>query len=219
MPDVDASGFVLSLRDGTRVRFRPVGPQDKERLRLGFERLSPRSRYQRFFRHIDHLSEAQLRYLTEVDGVDHVAWIALLEDEPGHPGVGVARWIRLRGEPDVAEAAVTVVDEWHDRGLGTALLQILAGSAASAGVRAFRAWVLGDNRPMLGLLEDLGATRGRWESGVWEVEVELPTEAEELRKAAPAEILRAVARGLLEGEARPESLTGTRFRSAEPPRS
>jgi GNAT superfamily N-acetyltransferase len=203
---------VETVVDGQRVVFRPIRPEDKKLIRAGFERLSPQSRYRRFFRHIDHLSERDLRYLTEVDFVDHVAWIAVLADERGRPGVGVARWVRVRGEPTVAEGAVTVIDDWHNRGIGKTLLFLLARSARARGVEAFRAWVMGDNKPILGLLADQGIRYGQWDRGVVEIDVPLPNDPTDLADSAAPLVLREVARGRLEGEERWEGGRGTRLR-------
>ncbi len=217
--EVQARGdrFEAHLDDGTRVLFRPIRPTDKERLRAGFERLSPTSRYLRFFRHIDHLSEEQLRYLSEVDFENHFAWMAVLADTPGEPGVGVGRWIRMPGEPDVAEGAVTVADDYHNRGLGKTLLWLMARSAIQHGVRSFRAWTLGENHPMLELLKAMGARPGRWEGGVLELVVPLPEKVEDLNETPAPRVLKAAAAGHIEGEADPQRPAATRL--AAPDRS
>lgn len=204
-----------SLRDGTRVRFRLIRSDDKERLRRGFERLSPESRYRRFFRHIDHLSDEQLRYLTEVDFDTHFAWIAYLPDTPDGDGVGVARWIRIPEERDVAEGAVTVVDEFHNQGIGTTLLWLAGRSAIESGVRAFRVWVQAENQPMLQILDQLGIHPPGWESGVAQIDIPLPGDPAELAPPA-ALLLRAAAAGDLVAEARDEGKerVGTRLRAA-----
>ena len=186
------------LEDGTRIRFRPIRPDDKQRLAHGLARLSPESRYLRFFRNVDHFTQDELRYLTEVDFVDHYAWIADLPDLPGQPGIGVARWIRLRDAPSEAEAAVTVGDAMQGRGIGTALLWLLARSALEQGVEAFRVAVMGENHPMLHLLSGAGAKRGPWESGV--VEFVVPLAGELLGEPPARLVLRAVAAGLGETE-------------------
>lgn len=203
--------LIAALDDGTVLLFRPLLPEDKERLRAGFERLSPESRYRRFFRHLDHLTDEQLRYLTEIDYVRHFAWVALLRDEPGQPGVGVARWVRADDDPQIAEAAVTVIDEYHGRGIGSTLLRLAAASAIERGVRAFRAWTLGDNKPMLELLKHLGARPGRWDSGVLELIAPLPTTVEDLAASPAPLILKAVADGRLVGEADPGDVDRTTF--------
>ncbi len=217
--EIQARGdqFEAHLDDGTRVLFRPIRPTDKERLRAGFERLSPESRYLRFFRQIDHLSDEQLRYLTEVDFENHFAWIGVLPDDPGEPGVGVGRWIRMPGEPEVAEGAVTVVDDYHNRGLGKTLLWLMARSAIQHGVRSFRAWTLGENHPMLELLKAMGARPGRWEGGVLELVVPLPDKAEDLDQTPAPLVLKAAAAGHIEGEADPKRPAATRL--AAPDRS
>lgn len=193
--------FIGKTNDGHRVLFRPIKPDDKEHLEDGFARLSPRSRYMRFFRAIDHLSEEQLRYLTEIDYQDHFAWIAFAVDEPGAPGVGVARWIRLQDEPEAAEGAVTVVDDWHHKGIGTTLLWLTARSAIERGVTHFRVWTLGSNTEALELVKELGAIPKRWESGTLELDIPLPADPADLEKTPAPLVLRAVARGSLSAEA------------------
>jgi len=148
---------VLSLRDGTRVVLRPIRPQDKARLLEGLERLSPQSRYLRFFTDKERLTDAELRYLTEVDGEDHFAIGAGLIDEHGEEGqgVGIGRFVRLAGEPRVAEPALAVIDDMQGQGLGRVLLLRLVAAAVERGVRAFRCDFLAVNRGMKDLLEDV----------------------------------------------------------------
>jgi len=140
-----ATPIEFALRDGTRIVVRPVLPEDKERLRDGFALLSPRSRYRRFLTALGHLSDEQVRYLTEVDYADHMAWVALDPSAPTQPGVGVARYVRLPEEPTVAEAAVTVLDAYQGKGVRTILQVALAGSALEHGIRSFRGYVLAEN--------------------------------------------------------------------------
>ena len=152
-----AAGTRHALRDGSSVVVRPIEPEDRDLLRAGFERLSPESRYQRFLVPMAELSDEMLDYLAEVDHRDHEALVAL-DAETGE-GVGVARFVRLAGRPRVAEAAVTVVDAWQGRGLGTLLLELLATRAREEGVAHFSALVLATNTDMLELLERLGPVR------------------------------------------------------------
>lgn len=214
-PRSPAAEYESRLDDGSSVLFRDIRPEDRELLRRGLERLSPESRYRRFFRHVDHLSEKELSYLTEVDFVNHYALIAMLPEAPGAPGIGVARWIRIEGEPTVAEAAVTVIDEYQAQGLGKTLLWLLVKSAIGSGIQSFRAWVQGENTMILGLLSEAGARKGEWNSGVMEVDIPLP-KTHELLEATPAPlVLKEVARGRLEAEARPEGGAGTQLRAPD----
>src|SRR5262249_16182755 len=100
------------LADGTRVRLRLLRPRDRDKLVAGFNKLSPESRYRRFFTAMPKLPEKVLRRLLDTDGWNHVAIGAeTVTDEPSESeGVGIARFIRLKNESSVAEAAVTVVD-------------------------------------------------------------------------------------------------------------
>ncbi len=144
------------LRDGTPVLVRPIGPSDRALIQQGFHSLSEESRLRRFLVPTSMLTEPELDYLTHLDYWDHFAWGAVRADRPT-VGMGVARYIRLQGEPGVAEAAVTVVDVYQRRGLGTFLLGLLTAAALTAGIFIFRAYVLEENLPMRTLLEGLGA--------------------------------------------------------------
>ena len=136
--------MLVDLRDGTRIHIRPVRPDDKRLLARGLERLSEESRRRRFLAAKPRLSPSELRYLTEVDGHDHIALVAVLADEPATL-VGVARSVRLPEDPDTAEMAIVVGDEWQGRGLGTILAEVLADAAADTGIRRIAATMLGDN--------------------------------------------------------------------------
>lgn len=163
------------LRDGTRIILRPIRPEDKERLSEGLERLSERSRFRRFMAPVDALSAEQLAYLTEIDHFDHFAWVATLETSPDF-GIGVGRYVRLEEDPSIAEAAVTVLDEYQGRGLGTLIVGLLAATARMVGIERFRAYVLEENEPMLGLLRVLGAESGYDSSGVFRLDIPLRTD-------------------------------------------
>jgi GNAT superfamily N-acetyltransferase len=194
--------FESSLPDGRPLWIRPIRPDDKGLLKEGLERLSPESRYRRFFHQIDRLSDSQLQYLTEVDGRDHVAYLCLLADTG--EGVGVARWVRMPNEPEIAEGAVTVLDEFHNMGVGKTLLYVLAREAIANDIRAFRAWVVGENVPMLMVLKELGAVQGRWEYGTTELTLPLPDSIEELEETAAPLVLKLVARGEMHGAMHPD---------------
>lgn len=189
MADDDTPTTVL--RDG-RVLIRMVDPDDREQFVDGFAQLSTRSRYLRFHAAVEELDDRQLDYLTRVDQINHVAWVAIDVDRPEHPGIGVARFVRLADEPTVAEAAVTVLDAYQGRGLGTLLLRVLAREAVDRGITTFRAYVLGGNRAMVSVLEALGPTSVERQQGVYEIDVALPARDSAPAKSVATRVFRAV---------------------------
>ncbi|MBT8466419.1 MAG: GNAT family N-acetyltransferase, partial [Deltaproteobacteria bacterium] len=146
----------VHLADGQRIKLRLMRPSDKEMLREGFEHLSADSRYARFMTPKSRLTDAELDYLTKVDGVNHFAMGAirrrlLSTDE----GIGSARFVRLPAQPDTAEPAVTVLDEFQGKGLGSILLQRLIEAAWERDVRWFVSELLAENKASKRMIESL----------------------------------------------------------------
>jgi RimJ/RimL family protein N-acetyltransferase len=150
-----ADGTPAVLRDGSKVLIRRVRGSDAPLLADGFARLSGRSRQMRFLSPKHSLSAAELRFFTEVDHYDHEA-IGALSPANGR-GVGIARYVRDVDDPEAAEIAVTIADDWQGRGLGTELLAQLSGRARQAGICRFTATVAYGNGAMAALLQNMGA--------------------------------------------------------------
>ena len=183
-------GAPVVLRDGSHVRVRQGHRSDQQLLRRGFERLSPESRYRRFLVAIPELSEATARYLTEVDHHDHEAIIAL-DDETGE-GIGVVRYVRVTERRDAAELAVTVIDDWQRRGLGTLLLEVISARAREESITTFTALILAGNHEMIDVLNSLGPVR-IVDRNPGTVEIEMPIPAVGLSPAL-RKLLRIAAR-------------------------
>jgi GNAT superfamily N-acetyltransferase len=142
------------LTDDQLVYVRPITPADKDMLQESLAHLSEESRRSRFLGPKKRFSLSELRYLTEVDGVDHFALVALPADDP-HDIVAVARFVRLADDPKAAEAAIVVDDEYQKVGLGTLLARRLADAARERGVERLTASIASDNRPALKLMRQI----------------------------------------------------------------
>lgn len=165
----------VRLRDGTDAWVMALEHSDKERLVAGFEELSPESRRQRFLAPVNRLSDSMLEHLVdEVDGVDHVALVLFAEGPPDiYDPVAIARIVRYSELPDAADLAVTVKDDWHGRGVATALLTVVMRHRP-VGVTRIITEVASDNPASLAMLRRLGPTTvSNTSPGVWDVEVDL----------------------------------------------
>jgi acetyltransferase len=126
------------------ILFRHIRPDDKGRLAEGLARMSPESRRRRFLMPKPRFSSSELRYLTEIDGFDHVAIVAVSAEDPD-VFYGVARFVRWQDDPEAAEAAIVVADPLQGKGLGRELGRRLADEARERGVKRFTATLLGEN--------------------------------------------------------------------------
>jgi RimJ/RimL family protein N-acetyltransferase len=170
-PRPAVKGRPVALRDGSKVLIRQVHSTDAPLLADGFARLSPQSRRMRFLTGKKELSGAELRYFTDVDHHDHEA-LGALNHADGR-GVGIARYIRHADDPHAAEIAVTIVDDWQGRGLGTELLMRLSGRARCEGIHRFTALVAEDNTAMARLLRNMSAHLVGRSPGTVEYEITL----------------------------------------------
>lgn len=187
------------LPDGGTIVLRPIRPEDAGDLQRGFARMSERSRFLRFFTPMQQLPEELAQRLASIDHITHRAWVAYDPEadapDPGL-GVGVARLIEVPDRPTVAEAAVAVTDDYHGRGIGRALLEVLGGTASIAGYDAILMSVLRENTRMLELARSLGPVRSTKADGP-SVDIEIGLEKatdEAIVDGALYDLLRLAAR-------------------------
>lgn len=206
----------VNLSDGQRLRLRLMRPSDKQMLLEGFEHLSPDSRYARFMAPKSTLTERELRYLTEVDGVDHFAMGAVRrhltsKDE----GVGSARFVRLTDQPDTAEAAVTVLDDFQGKGLGSIMLQRLIEAAWERDIRWFLTELLAENTASKRMVESLSPEVKFRYSGDGAMFATLPVPEPDRTPTAPGFFVRTPVHKLLSYVARAK--VSVRPRATQPP--
>jgi RimJ/RimL family protein N-acetyltransferase len=161
------------LNDGTPVCIRRVRPEDEARLKEGIARLSPQSRYLRFFSGMREAPPQVLRALASADGHDHIAWGALRSDLADTPALGVVHAFRDADDPEAAEYSVAVIDEYHGRGLARLLTAVLLLDCAREGLERFTVHILPENRPALALARSLGAEGVGHEGGVSVLEIDI----------------------------------------------
>ena len=147
----------VTLRDGTSAGLRPICPGDQQELLRGEPLFSAKTRYQRFLGG-ERVTAAMARYLTEVDYVDHFAWVAV--DNAG-VSVGGVTYVRSVSDRALADISFLIKDEFQERGLGTALMGAIAIAARRNGISRLAADVLAENAPMRAILDHAGIT---WET-------------------------------------------------------
>ena len=136
-----------TLRDGRTVEIRAQRPEDREGIRAAIARTSTKSLYHRFFTVKRVFSEKEAHFFLDIDFVDHVALVALAEEDGKPTIVGGCRYIVAR--PGLAEVSFLVIDEYQGKGIGSALMRHIAAIGREAGLRELVAEVLSDNGPML----------------------------------------------------------------------
>ncbi len=160
-PVQDVSYAVLGemrLPDRRQVFLSLLRHCSKAEICEGFRTLSKNSRYLRFHSPVRKLTDAQLVHLTDIDSVDRAIVAAHMDEGEHQRGLGLARYARLK-EPSRAEFAVTVLDAYQGKGVGSALLGHLRTVAFHNGIDTLQGYVLRNNFLMIHILDGLNASR------------------------------------------------------------
>lgn len=157
------------------MHVRAIKPDDEPLLHEAVAAMSERTVYFRFFSPIKRMPDELAHRLAVVDYNDRFAIVATSHKPKGAERiVGVARYDRVPGT-DVAETAVAVVDEFQHRGMGSALVTLLARVAREHRIKTFTLIVLPENQQMLGLLRKMGwIHRAKLSGGVYDISFDLP---------------------------------------------
>ena len=162
------------LRDGSPLTIRSVRPDDRQRMREAYGRLSPEAIYLRLFAPKKELAESELTRLIEVDFEREVALVATIGAGAQESVIGGGRYVSANDDRRAAEVAFTVDGRSRGQGIAGRLLQLLAAIARGRGITRFEAEVLAENRPMLAVFARSGfAMERRREGGVVHVELSL----------------------------------------------
>lgn len=152
------SHWIESLSDGSRVLIRPLREEDREREEDFIRRLSPDSRRFRFMGAFKDASPALIDQLMDVDYEHRMAFVALVHDNGKLREVGVSRYSATDQEGH-CECAVTVADDWRQRGLGVLLMRHLIDLARRNGYKQMMSLDAADNEAMRDLARYLGFRR------------------------------------------------------------
>lgn len=149
--------FKYVLEDQTPVLVRPLRPEDAPRLRAGYALLSQLARRRHNFAEGGDLEEAALQSLFTGDPREGSAWGAANMKKPDEPGIGIARYVRVNGDPSAADVAIVIGDNYQGRGAGFVLQACLHITASRHGIRSFSYDVPSDYERVIEHLKLMGA--------------------------------------------------------------
>lgn len=147
--------WTQTLRDRSHVVIRSISPLDRSAERSFLEGLSTQARRYRFLGQMRCPSEQLLDRLTDIDPEHEAAFVAVVPEGSAERIVGVSRY-SASADGDSCECAVTVADEWQNKGLGSALMTHLIGIARQRGIRRMYSVDLAENLQMRDLAAHLG---------------------------------------------------------------
>ena len=170
------------LENGNPVCIRTIREDDADRLRQGIARMSPHSRYLRFFSGATTPPDWVIERLTTVDGRDHIAWGAVDSSQEDEPAIGAVHAFRHPKDEGSAEFSVGVVDDYHGLGLGKMLTASILLHAQTEGLAGFTVNILGENRSAREFTRSLGGVYEGMEDGVMQFQLDVAGAIQALRE-------------------------------------
>ena len=143
------------LRGGSVAVIRPATAEDAPAIQALVRRLTPTSRYSRFFSGVQELSSEWLDRFTRVQPRRDVSLLAALVRDGRETLVGMGQYA-ADPYPERCDFAVLVADDWQGFGIGRRLLRNLECVARAAGIERIEGEVLTHNSSMLGLAHVMG---------------------------------------------------------------
>lgn len=147
--------WTQTLRDRSHVVIRSISPLDRTAERSFLEGLSAQTRRFRFLGQMRCPSEQLLDQLTDIDPEHEIAFVAVIPEGSAERIVGASRY-SASADGESCECAVTVADEWQNKGLGSALMKHLIEIARQRGIRRMYSVDLAENLQMRDLATYLG---------------------------------------------------------------
>ena len=145
----------VTLKGGEEIFFRSVKISDEPLLKEFFYSLSPQTMFRRFVSTRRDMPHERLQEFVIINNAEEVSIQAIIHDDPKEELVGIGRYY-LDVNTHTAEVAFTVKDSFHNRGIGTELLDYLIYLAKKRGLIGFVAELLTENKPMLHVLTKAG---------------------------------------------------------------
>lgn len=145
----------LRTRSGAVIAVRPVCAEDEPLLADFFDRVSDEDRRFRFLTAHKHLTHEQLVPMVEVDHFRTESFVAF--DEASDTLVGHAM-LACDNPLDTGEVAISVCQNWRGKGVGWALLDVLAEAARKRGLRRVIAIEDRENHAAIELEREKGFT-------------------------------------------------------------
>ena len=148
----------LLWRNQYKIRIGPVLPANKDQISRSIKDLSTESIRYRFMGSKKEFSPEELEYFTNVDGWNHYA-IGMEEQQNPKRGIAIVRLVRSLIDPVEAEIAITIIDEYHKRGLGTFLMRLIVLAASERNIKRLSFSFLPQNEAIIKLIHKIGPTR------------------------------------------------------------
>jgi GNAT superfamily N-acetyltransferase len=137
MNNLSRYSAVEHLRDGRALEIRALHSGDRDGMLAAVDHTSERSLHRRFFGAKRHFTDKEVEFFLNVDFTNHVALVAVADEDGARVIVGGGRYVITR--PKQAEVAFAVVDQYQGQGIGAALMRHLVGIARAAGLRELTA--------------------------------------------------------------------------------
>ncbi len=143
------------LRDGSGVTLRIATREDMASVEGLINKVSDESRYFRFMAGVNYVSKSIIEEMCVNEPREQASLLAIVGGDSSERVVAIGNYVSLAVR-NAAEVSLLVDDDYQGKGVGTLLLERLAGIAAANGFVGFEAEMLSANDKMMVVFRDAG---------------------------------------------------------------
>jgi len=163
----------VKLKDKTKVKLRPIKPEDEYMWQEMFNSFSEETVRYRFFRIIKETPHEMRTRYCNIDYDRELGIVAEIEEDGKKRLIGVIRIILTPGRNDEAEFALVVSDKWHRLGLGSEFLDYMFEIGKDKNLKKIYGIVLKENSPMINICREKKFKFSEGDPGEYNIEYEL----------------------------------------------
>jgi len=139
------------LKNGIRIRIRPVKPTDERMLQELYYSLDEKDRYLRFFAPVTEFRHKKVQYAVNIDYTTEMVLVGEYSEDSNKRIIAMGGFFKT-DKPEVKELAFTVHKKWRGNGITTFLLEDLVKIARELNCKAFSGSIILENRSMLNII-------------------------------------------------------------------
>jgi acyl-CoA hydrolase len=146
---------LLELKNGKKIKIRPVKPTDERLIQELHYSLDEKDRYLRFFAPVKDFRHKKIQPMVNIDYATDMILVGEFGEKEEEKIIALGAFFKAH-QPSIAELAFVVHKDWRGLGITKFLLNYLVQIGKELNYKTFTGSILLENKPMLHIINSSG---------------------------------------------------------------